>query len=143
MAGTGGPTWKASMALRAQNTMSEGLSAMLQDIGGMKALPDADLNFLTEMETMILGKLRAPVDAMAGNSGPGSPGPAGIDMSAGPVPGMGPGSTPPMPPMPPMGPMGGPPMGSPGGPPRGLPPSPQMPSPDELRRVLGNPGAGG
>lgn len=123
------------MALRAQNTMAEGLSAMLQDIGAMKALPDADLQYLIELEQMILSKVRAPVDAMAG--GMSGPGPAGVNMAGGPVPGMGPGSTPPMPPPP------GPPMGTPGGPPSGLAPSPQMPNADELRRVLGNPGAGG
>jgi hypothetical protein len=122
---------------RGQNTMAEGLTAILSDLAGLKPLPDADLQFLTEMETMILGKLQAPVNAMAGANSGGMPGPPGVDMSQGPVPGMGPGSTPPMPPP-------GLPMGGPGGPPPGVAPRPNMAgAPDELRRMLSNPGAAG
>lgn len=125
------------MATRGMNTMAEGLASLMGDIAQMKAQPDADLQFLIELETMILRKLREPVDNMAGQmAGPGA--------GPGPVPGMGPGSTPPGPDMGgmPMGPPPGPPRGEPGGSPRGMMMGPGAPNPDELRRLMqGGPGA--
>lgn len=105
------------MATRATNTMTEGLQSLLGDVSSMKALPDADLAYLTELETFILKKLREPVDAMAGQLGNPPPG----------LPGMGvPGPAPSLPP------------GVPGGPPGGIPVGAGSPNPDELRRVLAN-----
>lgn len=54
------------MALRSQNTMAESLQKMLGDVADMKVLPDADLQFLIELETVILQKLRAPIDQIMG-----------------------------------------------------------------------------
>lgn len=56
------------MALRSQNTMAESLQKMLGDVADMKVLPDADLQFLIELETVILQKLRAPIDDIMGQS---------------------------------------------------------------------------
>lgn len=134
------------MAVRGTNTMSEGLQAMLGDIATMKALPDADLQFLIGLETMVLQKLKEPIDSMAGQLGA----PGGMPPGAGPVPGMGPGSTPPpmgggmgemqggVMPLVPAASQGGPPMGAPGGPPTGMPMGAGIPNPDELRRLLGD-----
>lgn len=122
------------MPVRASNTMVEGLTSIMSDIASMKAMPDGDLQFLIQLETMILKKLREPIDSMAGQMG----GPGGMPEGAGPMPGMGPGSTPPPP-----GPPPGPPQGQPGGPPRGMMAGAGAPNPDELRRLLtGGPGAG-
>lgn len=115
------------MALRASNTMAEGLQALVGTIASMKALPDADMEFLTNLETMVLNKLKEPVRQMAGQMdqvGPGGP-------PMGPPPGMG---GPPMMP---------PPMGAPGGPPTGVRMGSPMGNPDELRRLLGGGGVQG
>jgi len=56
------------MALRSQNTMAESLQKMLGDVADMKVLPDADLQFLIELETVILQKLRAPIDDIMGQA---------------------------------------------------------------------------
>ncbi len=53
------------MAARSTNTMIEGLQRLLSDIAQMKSLADSDLPFLVELETMVLGKLRAPVQQMS------------------------------------------------------------------------------
>lgn len=58
------------MALRSQNTMAESLQKMLGDVADMKVLPDADLQFLIELETVILQKLRAPIDQIMGQAQP-------------------------------------------------------------------------
>ena len=70
------------MALRSQNTMAESLQKMLGDVADMKVLPDADLQFLIELETVILQKLRAPIDDIMGQSG-------GQPQMGGAVPGSG------------------------------------------------------
>lgn len=106
---------------RSTNTMAEFLQRMLGDISQAKTLPDADLEFLIGLETGILQKLRAPVDAMAGQMNGVSP--------AGPSPDQ-------------MGPMPGPlPMSAGGAPPTGGVPGirsePAAPNPDELRRMIG------
>lgn len=78
------------MALRSQNTMAESLQKMLGDVADMKVLPDADLQFLIELETVILQKLRAPIDDIMGQSG-GQPQPqqmmGGVPGSGAPMPG--------------------------------------------------------
>lgn len=136
------------MAIRSQNTMVEGLQALMQDITSLKATPDADVAFLIGLETTILGKLRERFDTAAGQVAP----PPGNAMELG--GGMG------------MGPMGGAAemgagagleaigagmmgqgaaaLGAPGGPPGGMPgrggpaPAPAGPrfNPDVLRRAL-------
>lgn len=73
------------MALRSQNTMAESLQNMLGDLADMKVLPDADLEFLIELETLILKKLRAPIDALmqGQNAGSQMPVPGGPGMPGG------------------------------------------------------------
>lgn len=96
--------------------MVEGLQALLHDITDLKATPDADLEFLINLETTILQKMREPVQQMMGQE---LGGPMG-------------GPTPPM--MPPGG-------ASPMGPGAGVPgvmSGRGMPNPDELRRLIGN-----
>lgn len=51
---------------RSTNTMAEFLQRILGDIAEAKTLPDADLEFLITLETTILQKLRAPIDALMG-----------------------------------------------------------------------------
>lgn len=104
------------MATKAQ-TQAESLRGMLSSIADTKTLPDADIPFLTNMETMLLGYLRAPFEAMQQNqqvSGPGAPGmaPGQAPMLQGPVP-VAPGRVP------------------------GIMNAPSMPPVDELRRLLG------
>jgi hypothetical protein len=99
------------MAVRGTNTMQEALQRLLQDIGQMKTLADADLPWLVELESMVLSKVREPIDQMTQGGGAA----------------------------PPPGPMGGMPpmqagMGVPGG--GGMQAGPQMPNPDELQRLL-------
>jgi hypothetical protein len=103
---------------RQSNTMSEMLRKMLGQISELKLTDDPDWDFITGLETGIVGKLREPIDQMAQAGLTAVP--PGISQS-------------------PMG-MGG--MGAPAM--RGLPPTqmgglqgrPTMPNPDELRRML-------
>lgn len=68
------------MATRSTNTMAEALQRLHADVAQMKVLPDADLAFVTELETMIVGYLRGPIDQMqaAGQLPPGGPPPPQI-----------------------------------------------------------------
>lgn len=78
---------------RETNTMAEGLRKILNEITGMKMMPDADLDFLIgQLETPILQYLRNPVGPaqppaqMGGSMGGGMPGgpppgPAGPGMA--------------------------------------------------------------
>ncbi len=71
---------------RQDNTMSEGLRKLLGDISEMKLAPDADLPFLIQLETQVLGKLKGGVDqALDPNSGGG---PAGLMGSPAGTPGL-------------------------------------------------------
>lgn len=144
---------------RSTNTFQEGLAKILGDLSQMKIEPDADLNFIMQMETMILQKLRGPSDQLAavqaqqgGGGGMPSPGalPSGGDQTAGlppdllaaltqgggpgGPPGAGPGGPPGMSPGMPMPGGGGPPMPMPANLPPGL--RNAGPSPDEMRRLL-------
>lgn len=103
---------------RSTNTMAEFLQRMLSDISQAKTLPDADLEFLIGLETGILQKLRAPVDAMAGQMNGVSPADQGLGQMPGPLP-VGAGGAPPT-----------------GGVP-GIRSEPAAPNPDELRRMIG------
>lgn len=103
------------MAQRSENTMAESLQKMLGDVADMKVLPDADLEFLIHLETVILQKLRAPIDDIMGqgqgrNTVPGS---MGMGQQPGAMP---------------MGPGGGVP---------GLRTEPSMPNMEEFTRSLG------
>lgn len=101
------------MALRSQNTMAESLQKMLGDVADMKVLPDADLEFLIQLETVILQKLRAPIDEIMGQGSQGNQQmlgqPSGSQQPAMTQPERVP----------------------------GLRMEPNMPSPDELQRMMG------
>lgn len=106
---------------RSTNTMQEGLNGLLSQISEMKTMPDADLNFLIQLETTILQKIREPYDQMSGQMS--APTPGGQPMPQPPTPGGGA--------MP-----GGFTVGQGGGA-RGMRTEPAAPNPDELRRMLG------
>ncbi len=116
--------------------MNEYLSGLLQDVAYAQSFPDADLDYLTNLQAVILAKLREPMEAAMANAQGGAP-PLG---SASPPPGIG---GPPGAGGPPMGgpPMGGPPPGPPMGGAPDLPPGLRngiaMPPVDELRRLVG------
>ena len=97
------------------NTMSEGLQKIAQDITLLFATPDADLEWLSEFQTMALTKMREPYDAVqaqqgqppvGGGAGEMPPELAAMMGGQGPAQGipMGQGGPPPMPGMPPTGP---------------------------------------
>lgn len=123
---------------RSTNTMAEFLQRMLGDIAEAKTLPDADLGFLIQIETTILQKLRAPIDALMGQmQAQGGEGQMGGEMAGVGAEG-GQAGLPQMPMIPPgvaMG--GGGPIPGSGGRVPGLRMEPNMPNPDELRRMLG------
>lgn len=77
-----------------QNSMGEGLSKLLGDIAQMQAYPDADIQFLTELQAMVVGKIRSSMPSgqqgqmgmgpgnsqMGPASSPGGPAPMGGGM---------------------------------------------------------------
>lgn len=83
------------MATRGTNTMQEALQRLLGDIAQMKTLADADIAWMTELESMVLTKIREPLDAMRqsgqlpqpdqgmGGMGGQPPMPAGAPMGGG------------------------------------------------------------
>lgn len=109
---------------------------MLGDLAFLKAMPDADLEFLVTLESLVIAKLREPLvqaygqagvpppqppQQMPGMGGPGEMAGAGMGAPGGPIPGAQPSQ--------PM-------FTAPGGTPPGLRREPAMPNPDELRRML-------
>ncbi len=121
------------MAGPSVNTMPEGLTKMLGLVSEMMAMPDADLDWLGQINVMVLQKIRQPFDQsqnvqqqQAGMGGAPSP-----DSMPPPQPQM------PVAPAGPSTPDFGP-ANVPGG--RNNPP---MPNADELRRVLSANGPGG
>lgn len=117
------------MATRGTNTMAEGLQSMLGSIAEMMAAPDADLDFLGQLNVMVLQKIRQPFDQQgqvqseqAGMGGAPSP-----DSMPSPEPQMA------------MSPTATPEFG-----PAAVPGLRNQPNPDELRRVLASqaPGMG-
>ena len=117
--------------------MAEVMQDMLRLVAEAKATPDADLQFLIDLETTVLQKLRAPVDAVAGqmvpagNAGQFGPPPEGMmggGPSAGPMPGGG---------MAGPGPMPGGGMLGPGPEPAGPMGSVPTTKPDEIRGGVG------
>lgn len=116
------------MATRSTNTMQEALQGLLTSISEMKLMPDADLEWLIQIETIILQKAREPIERMQSQGLTAAMPPGGPQMGGMP---------------------GGPPMGGPGMPPPGPPPMPAgvgggvpgmrsepMTNPDELRRMF-------
>lgn len=114
----------------ATNTQAEALRKILSDISNIKTFPDADLEFLINLETMILQQIRGQVEQNM------APKDTGMDQGLAAMaanPSM-PGSTGPM------GPAGPSPMGQFGGFGGGVPgirQDPGAPNPDELRRMIG------
>ncbi len=117
------------MAVRSTNTYSEGLQSLIQDIASLQLAPDSNVEFLMQVQQMIISEAQAPLRAQAQQAG-GPPAPAGNVQAAMPA--------------------GGPPaggmaellgIGGPGGGSAPLPPGPGgMPSgggPAELDRILG------
>lgn len=119
---------------RTDNTFAEALTKLLRNLADMKVLPDADLEFILNLEMQVVQKLREPIDTMQAQGSTQVPGAPGMGMPMGPPPGMG-GGLPPelMGGMPPE--MGMPGMGGGAGIP-GMRQEPAMPNPDELRRIL-------
>ncbi len=137
---------------RQTNTMEELLRKMLGQFAELKLAEDADFDFITDLETRALGKLREPIDRIAQQGLTAAPpqlaggGPAmGAGMGGGAMPPQGAGDPnldqlmqalmaqqgggQQLPPVP-----GAVPGATPPG--RGPAMSPAMPNPDELRRIL-------
>lgn len=116
------------MAVKSENTMQEGMQSLMQDIAVMKFMPDADLNFLVSLETMIIGYQRQAMDQTQQQANPGMNMPPGAGMPPG-------GGLPPNGGMPPMvsGPMAGRGMVNQPGP---APMSPGPPPMDEMQRLM-------
>ncbi len=72
------------MASGRYNTQAEGLAKIAQDLTMLMATPDADLEFLTQLQTEILRKMREPFEGSTGAAfGPQS---GGVDAGQGPMP---------------------------------------------------------
>lgn len=114
-------------------TMAEGLSRVLADLSACMTTPDADIDFLSKVQGVVVGRMRAGAGpgmmqgaapgatSVAPGAAQGGPGGAGAPPGAlGPPtqPGAGPGM------------MAGPPT------PNGVTSLAQPPNPDELRRMI-------
>src|SRR5579863_5189056 len=109
-------------------SMLQGLQAILGALGGMMAAPDADIQFLTGLQHVIVDKIKQGTQQAVGGAQPGQPSQIAPGGGGG-MSGFGAGAGAP----------GGP-MTPPGAPPPGMG-APGMngggaPNPDELRRVL-------
>lgn len=81
------------MGTRTDNTMAEALFKLNKDIAEMKTLSDADMPFLVQLETIVLNRLKQPVDDLRAQ---GALPPAGPPQMTQPgIPGVG--GLPPMP----------------------------------------------
>ena len=106
------------MATRQNNTMQEGLHQLLSSLAQLKAAPDANLEFLSAIESSILDKLREPMQQAAqALAQAGGVLPPGMGQQLGAAAGAGVGA--PAPAMAPSGPAG---------------------NPDELRRLVASAG---
>lgn len=115
------------MAFQAKtNTMSEALSGLLGQVAQMATLPDADMAFVTQLQQMIVQKLRSGMPNPHAGGMPGRPG------AAGPPPGLGGGPGAGMPPG--LAPQGPPPGMNTGGARMGV--NPGQPGVDDLMRML-------
>lgn len=121
------------MAAGSYNTMVEWLNKINADLASAMTCPDADIAFLSDIQTKVLQKLRAPYD-----SNPNGPA-AQLPPAGGGAPPGGPGGGPP-PELAALlgggpGPGGGAPMMGP--PPGHMPMArPAPPSPDEMQRLM-------
>lgn len=122
------------------STQAEELTKMLSQIAQTKTKPDADLPYLIQLESMILGKLREPFVAAQQQAYGGQPAPGGMPNPVMQGPPGAPGG---MPQGGPPGMAGGPPMGmpqgsvaSPGGGVNGVQSMASLPPVDEIRRML-------
>jgi hypothetical protein len=70
------------MAVKTENTMAEGLQSLVTDIATLKFTADADMEFLIQLETMILGYMKGPMMQQQQQGGMGQ-------MGQGPPGGMG------------------------------------------------------
>ena len=115
-------------------TMADGLQKVLQDLSACLVAPDADMNFIQNVQNLIVTRMKAGIGGTPGMPAPGGPqgGPGAGGM---PGPPMGAGG-PPGGPQPGMGglPLPGGPGAGPGVP--GVRSMPQIPPVDELRRLL-------
>jgi hypothetical protein len=125
------------MPLSGGRSFAEGLKSILGNLAQLGALPDADMNVISQLQQAIVAVIRAgsPGDqaAMAARGAGGPPPGAGAPPGAGGPPGGAPPMGPPSPPA-----AGG--MAGPGAPMGGLAPNPG--NMDEIRRMLtaGRPG---
>lgn len=103
---------------RQTNTFGEALQRLLGDLAQMKVLPDADLAWIVDVETKVIGKLREGIDGVAASGASQVPGDPMLGQAIG-MQGQMPGG-------PPQQPQGIP----------GLRPNPMI-NADELRRVMG------
>lgn len=114
------------MASRKTNTMSEVLDSLWETLNQGKTVMDADLPFLVQLETLVLGKLRDPQRIMQEQGLLPPDGPGGPQAQA----------------IPPGGGGGGPSFMPPGGGDaaqaglRGVTPGMGAPNADEMRRLL-------
>lgn len=128
-----------AVGTRQPNTMEELLRKQLSSTSDLFLADDADFDFITQLQANIVGKLRQPIDQMAGQGLTAAPpslagGAPGGDMGmGGGMPGMGSSV-----PLPSPSPVPGPPAAAmqQAMPQRGLQASPSMPNPDELRRMI-------
>ena len=61
------------MASRSTNTMQEALQSLMREIADMKLLSDADLPWLVQLESMVIERVKRPVEEMAQQGAFGSP----------------------------------------------------------------------
>ncbi len=109
------------MATRQNNTMQEGLHQLLSSLAQLKAAPDANLEFLSAIESSILDKLREPMQQAAqALAQAGGVVPPGMGQQLSQAAGAG--------------------VGAPAMAPAGPSPSAGMPNPDELRRLVASAG---
>lgn len=108
--------------------MMEALSKVVNDISQAMVTPDADMQFLIQLQGVIVGRMRQGMGGGQGQS-PGGP-PGGMQQQQ-------PQGPPPQAPQGPPQPGAGAPGQMAGGPtPNGVQPLAQAPNPDELRRML-------
>lgn len=87
---------------RQNNTMQEGLMKLLTELASLKVAPDADMQFLTNLEMQLIDTIKRPQQealarfAQAGGVLPGGGPAAGPMPGAGPMMGPGPGQPTPM-----------------------------------------------
>lgn len=64
-----------ALGTKTTNSASEAMRGLLQELAYIKSFPDADLEFLTGIESSILEKLKAPIAQHMAQYGPGGSSP--------------------------------------------------------------------